>query len=184
MTGVCALACSRVPNGLVAHPVHRGQLVGTQRTRKYFGDLLITQATQRSTATDPTALQRLSHVLCVRTGRQMLGLHADRSVTAVQNMQSRRYGSVEDVVTDPVGVGAAMNAAIDPAIPVALLVTAPIPAPIGRWRLWHNPLKLLLGRKTMRYGHWQSLLWKHAILRFRHLDHLLTVSCKRSMVNG
>lgn len=184
MTGVSALACPSVPNGLVAHTVYRSQLVGTQGTGKYLSDLFIVQTWLGSAPTDPPSLKCLSHVLRVGTSRQMLGLHADRAVTAMQNMQARRYGAVKDVVADPVGIGATVNAAVNPAVAVSLPVAAPIPAPVVRWRLWHNPLELLPGRKTVRYGHGQRLLLKHLDLRFHVLLHALTVSCKRSRVNA
>lgn len=184
MTGVRALARPCVPNGLVTHAIHRSQLVGTERTGKNLGDLLIIQTWLGTAPADPPALKCFSHVLRVSPCRQVSGLDADGPVAAVQNMQARGHGAVKDVVADPVGVDTAVDAAVDPAVAVPLQVTAPVPAAILWRRLRHDPLELLSWGKTMGYGHWQGLLLGHLVLRSDRLLHALTVSCKRSRVNA
>lgn len=183
MTGVRAPTHSCMPNGLVADSIHRGKLVGTQRACQYLSDLFIIKAGLGSAPTDPAPLKGFTHILGVRSRRQVTRLNTHGPVATMQNMQASGYIAVKELVTDPVGVDAAVSTAVNPTVPVSLQVSTPVPAPILGRRFRHNPSKLLLGRKAVRYGHRESLLRKHTILRFIHLTHPLTVGRKRAMVN-
>ena len=183
MTGVCALTCPRVPDGLIADSVHRGKFVGAQRAGNYLSHLLNGKAGQWAAPTDPSTLQRFPHVLGVGSRRQVLRLNANRPIATMQNMQSSGYFAVKNLMANPVRVHASVATAVNPSIAVPLQVAPPVPAPVAGWSFWHDPTELLLGRKTVGYWHGEGLLDKHAILRFRHSGHLLTVGRKRAMVN-
>lgn len=184
MTGVCALTCSSVPDGLVADPVHRSKFVGAQRAGKYLSDLFVTKTGPGATPAHPPTLQRFTHVLGMGSRRQVTRLNAYWPVATVQNVQSSGYLSVKNLVAESVRIHAAVPSAVDPTVSVSLQVAPPVPAPVAGWTLRHDPTKLLLGRKTVRYWHGEGLLGKHTFLRFRHSSHLLTVGRKRAMVNG
>jgi hypothetical protein len=172
-----------MPNRLVADSVNRGELVGAKTTSEYLSHLILIEAGFGATPTDTTALQRLAHILGMRSRRQVARLNTYGPVAAMENVQASRDFAAKQSVADPVCVHTPVASAVNPAVAVPLQVAPPVPAAFFRWLFRHDPAELLLGCKAVRYGHGEGLLRKHCVLRVLDLAHPLTVGRKRAMVN-